>query len=107
MDAKTLAKYLIGGPELLASAVTGAAAEPIAGWGGILAKTLKGQDRSTQAVEGIRKALTYQPRSPITAELAADLGELSDQVARRYFALLPPTRAVGVDMGADALVIGG
>ena len=43
---------------------------------------------------------------PLLRAMAAELGEVSDQVARRYFALLPPTRAVGVDMGADALVIG-
>ena len=43
---------------------------------------------------------------PMLRAMAAELGEVSDQVARRYFALLPPTRAVGVDMGADALVIG-
>lgn len=47
MEAKTLAKYLISGPELLASAVTGAVAEPIAGWGGILAKTQSGEDKSS------------------------------------------------------------
>lgn len=104
MDAKTLAKYLIGGPELLASAVTGAAAEPIAGWGGILAKTLKGQDRSTQAVEGIRKALTYQPRSPITAELAADLGDLTPDIikelASKYSALQDEVGATSPAAGA-------
>lgn len=73
MDAKTLAKYLIGGPELLASAVTGAVAEPIAGWGGILAKTQPGEDKSSAAVEGIRDRLTYSPRSSATKELSADI----------------------------------
>lgn len=104
MDAKTLAKYLIGGPELLASAVTGAAAEPIAGWGGILAKTLKGEDRSTQAVEGIRDALTYQPRSPVSAELASDLGDLTPDIIKelssKYSALQDEVGAASPTAGA-------
>lgn len=72
MEAKTLAKYLIGGPELLASAVTGAVAEPIAGWGGILATTAPGADAG-KTVEGIRDRLTYSPRSSATQELSADI----------------------------------
>ena len=43
---------------------------------------------------------------PVLRAIATELGELSDQVTRRYFALLPPARAVGVDVGMDALVIG-
>lgn len=72
MEAKTLAKYLIGGPELLASAVTGAVAEPIAGWGGILATTAPGADAG-KTVEGIRDRLTYSPRGSATKELSADI----------------------------------
>jgi hypothetical protein len=30
--------------------------------------------------------------------MAREIGELSDRVTRRYFALLPPARAVGVDI---------
>lgn len=109
MDAKTLAKYLIGGPELLASAVTGAAAEPIAGWGGILAKTLKGEDKSAQAVEGIRDALTYQPRSPVTAELAGDLGDLTPDIikelASKYSALQDEVGAASPTAGAAMATI--
>lgn len=109
MEAKTLAKYLIGGPELLATAVTGAAAEPIAGWGGILAKTLKGEDKSAQAVEGIRDALTYQPRSPITAELAADLGDLTPDIIKelssKYSALQDEVGAASPTAGAAMATI--
>lgn len=109
MDAKTLAKYLIGGPELLASAVTGSAAEPIAGWGGILAKTLKGEDRSTQAVEGIRDALTYQPRSPVSAELASDLGDLTPDIIKelssKYSALQDEVGAASPTAGAAMATI--
>jgi uncharacterized circularly permuted ATP-grasp superfamily protein/uncharacterized alpha-E superfamily protein len=41
---------------------------------------------------------------PLLRQVAADLGLLSDLVSRRYFALLPPARAVGVDMGEAAVL---
>lgn len=36
--------------------------------------------------------------------MAAEIATLSDQVSRRYFALLPAARAVGVDMGEAAVI---
>ncbi|WP_051212423.1 circularly permuted type 2 ATP-grasp protein [Rubritepida flocculans] len=41
---------------------------------------------------------------PMLRQMAQDLGALSDLVSRRYFALLPPARAVGVDMGEAAVI---
>jgi uncharacterized circularly permuted ATP-grasp superfamily protein/uncharacterized alpha-E superfamily protein len=35
---------------------------------------------------------------PMLRELAHEIGALSDRVSRQYFALLPPARAVGVDV---------
>jgi uncharacterized alpha-E superfamily protein len=35
---------------------------------------------------------------PTLRDMAREIGELSDRVTRRYFALLPPARAVGVDI---------
>lgn len=36
--------------------------------------------------------------------MAAEIATLSDQVSRRYFALLPAARAVGVDVGEAAII---
>ncbi len=36
--------------------------------------------------------------------MAAEIASLSDQVSRRYFALLPPARAVGVDVGEPTVI---
>ena len=36
--------------------------------------------------------------------MAAEIATLSDQLSRRYFALLPPARAVGVDVGEAAVL---
>jgi uncharacterized circularly permuted ATP-grasp superfamily protein/uncharacterized alpha-E superfamily protein len=36
--------------------------------------------------------------------MAGEIATLSDQLSRRYFALLPPARAVGVDMGEAAIL---
>lgn len=36
--------------------------------------------------------------------MAGDIATLSDQVSRRYFALLPPARAVGVDVGQPTVI---
>lgn len=41
---------------------------------------------------------------PLLREMATAIGELSDDVARRYFALLPAARAVGVDTGEAAVI---
>jgi uncharacterized alpha-E superfamily protein len=41
---------------------------------------------------------------PVLRQMARDLGALSDLVSRRYFALLPPARAVGVDLGEAAVI---
>ncbi|HEV7456555.1 MAG TPA: circularly permuted type 2 ATP-grasp protein [Roseococcus sp.] len=41
---------------------------------------------------------------PELRQIAQDLATLSDVVSRRYFALLPPARAVGVDMGEAAVI---
>jgi len=41
---------------------------------------------------------------PELRRMAQDLGTLSDVVTRRYFALLPPARAVGVDMGEPVVI---
>lgn len=41
---------------------------------------------------------------PLLREMAAAIGELSDDLARRYFALLPAARAVGVDTGEAAVI---
>ncbi len=70
--------------------------------------------RMLSLAEGITQRLLDAPDQareaaslpPLLRSMATDLGELSDQVSRRYFALLPPARAVGVDTRADALVIG-
>jgi hypothetical protein len=35
---------------------------------------------------------------PTLRNLAAEIGALSDLLCRRYFALLPPARAIGVDV---------
>lgn len=63
--------------------------------------------------EGITPALLAAPDQaeaattdlpPMLRAMAAEISALSDQVARRYFALLPAARAVGVDVG-QAVVI--
>lgn len=41
---------------------------------------------------------------PLLRGIAGDVGALSDLVSRRYFALLPPARAIGVDLGAPAVI---
>jgi len=41
---------------------------------------------------------------PELRQMARDIGVLSDMVSRRYFALLPPARAVGVDLGEAAVI---
>jgi uncharacterized alpha-E superfamily protein len=41
---------------------------------------------------------------PVLRQMARDIGALSDLVSRRYFALLPPARAVGVDLGEAAVI---
>jgi hypothetical protein len=41
---------------------------------------------------------------PLLRQMATDVGALSDLVSRRYFALLPPARAVGVDLGEAAVI---
>lgn len=43
---------------------------------------------------------------PLLRGIADRIGALSDAVTRRCFALLPPARAVGVDTGAGAVVLG-
>ncbi|MEI6159695.1 MAG: circularly permuted type 2 ATP-grasp protein, partial [Roseococcus sp.] len=41
---------------------------------------------------------------PQLRAMAAEIATLSDQVSRRYFALLPAARAVGVDLGQAAII---
>jgi hypothetical protein len=41
---------------------------------------------------------------PLLRGMAGEIATLSDQVSRRYFALLPPARAVGVDVGEPAVI---
>lgn len=41
---------------------------------------------------------------PLLRAMAGEIATLSDQVSRRYFALLPPARAVGVDLGEPAVI---
>ena len=48
------------------------------------------------------EATTHLP--PLLRAMAAEIGALSDQVARHYFALLPAARAVGVDVGEAAVI---
>lgn len=58
--------------------------------------------RLLAAPDQAEAATTLLP--PMLRNMATEIGALSDQVARRYFALLPPARAVGVDVG-QAVVI--
>ena len=41
---------------------------------------------------------------PLLRAMASEIATLSDQVARRYFALLPAARAVGVDLDEAAII---
>ncbi|WP_421989082.1 circularly permuted type 2 ATP-grasp protein [Roseococcus sp.] len=63
--------------------------------------------------EGITATLLAAPDQALEAtrllpgllrEMAGGIGELSNDVARRYFALLPAARAVGVDTGEAAVI---
>ncbi len=93
----------------------------LAGIAAALAEVAQGDDATAEEArrllalaEGMTQRLLDAPDQsreaaslpPVLRGMAADLGELSDRVTRRYFALLPPARAVGVDVGMDALVIG-
>ncbi|TCI00228.1 hypothetical protein EJV46_06170 [Roseococcus sp. SYP-B2431] len=70
-------------------------------------------ERLLARAEGVTTALLAAPDQAVEAtrllpsllrEMAAELGELSDSLGRRYFALLPAARAVGVDMGEAAII---
>ncbi|WP_207536820.1 circularly permuted type 2 ATP-grasp protein [Sabulicella rubraurantiaca] len=63
---------------------------------GITPRLLDAADQSRAAAE----------LPPLLRHIASEVGVLSDMVTRRYFALLPAPRAVGVDTGGDALVLG-
>lgn len=74
--------------------------------GGVVDEAGAEAARLLQLVEGITPRLLEardQSREaaalpPMLRALADEIGELSDRVTRRYFALLPPARAVGVDV---------
>lgn len=68
-ERKKIAKTLGGMGELVLSAGTGAIAEPIAGWGGILS------GGNADAVEAIKENLTYRPRSDEAYEVLSAAGE--------------------------------
>ncbi|MDB5412539.1 MAG: hypothetical protein JWR10_874 [Rubritepida sp.] len=61
----------------------------------ITPKLLAAEDQALEATRHL---------SPLLRVMAAEIRALSDQVARRYFALLPPARAVGVDVGEAAVL---
>lgn len=94
----------------------------LAGIAAALAEVAPGRDDPAAAeagrllalAEGITQRLLDAPDQareaanlpPLLRGMATELSALSDQVTRRYFALLPQRRAIGVDLGVDALVIG-
>lgn len=59
--------------------------------------------RLLAAADQAEAATSLLPR--LLREMAGEVAALSDQVSRRYFALLPPARAVGVDMGEPAVIL--
>ncbi|MDB5376574.1 MAG: hypothetical protein JWR00_1020 [Rubritepida sp.] len=70
-------------------------------------------ERLLAQAEGVTAMLLAAPNQAMEAtrllpsllrEMAAEIGELSNVVARRYFALLPAARAVGVDTGEAAVI---
>jgi len=62
---------------------------------GITATLLAARDQASEATRIL---------PPLLRDMAGEIGELSDTVARRYFALLPPAHAVGVDTGEAAII---
>ena len=58
--------------------------------------------RSVEAAPDQARAATLLP--PRLRDLRDEVAELSDRVSRRYFALLPTARSVGIDGEAPALL---
>jgi len=82
--------------------------------GGVVDSTTQEVKRLSAMAEGITRCLlaaTDQAEAattqlpPLLRGMAADLATLSDQVCRRYFALLPPAHAVGVDVREAAVIL--
>jgi len=82
MAKKRRSKYAPSGSgdlEALAAIVSGMAAEPVAGIGGILAAAMANDsNKGSMAIENIREALTYAPRTP---EGQASLRGVSETMA--------------------------
>ena len=82
--------------------------------GGVVDSSTQEVKRLSAMAEGITRCLlaaTDQAEAattqlpPLLRGMAADLATLSDQVCRRYFALLPPAHAVGVDVREAAVIL--
>jgi len=59
--------------------------------------------RLLAAADQAEAATTQLP--PLLRGMAVDVAALSDQVCRRYFALLPPAHAVGVDVSEASVIL--
>ena len=68
-------KATAAAPELAASLVTGAIAEPVSGIAGLAASPFIGGERAGQLVEDIQQAITFQPRTATAQAEARALGE--------------------------------
>jgi uncharacterized circularly permuted ATP-grasp superfamily protein/uncharacterized alpha-E superfamily protein len=62
------------------------------------------EDVTPRLLEARDQAQEAARLPPVLRQMARDLGALSDLVSRRYFALLPPARAIGVDLGEAAVI---
>lgn len=71
-----------GDLEALATLASGVVAEPIAGWGGLLAASMANDSqKGAQAIENIRNALTYVPRTEQGVQSLMGIAETIEPIA--------------------------
>lgn len=81
---------------------SGIVAEPVSGLAG-LATTPMGAEEATQAIEGVRNAMTYTPQTESGQNILQGMGETMQPVANAFKAVEETTGDVGYDIGGPLL----
>lgn len=79
---RSLAQYITGAAEVLASVGSSALAEPVGGLAGIGAAIIPGGKTGAEAVESTREAMTFQPGTETGQEMMGAVGSFLEPVGR-------------------------
>lgn len=79
-----LLEDVLGGAEVFGTVASGIIAEPIAGIAGLAKSITSGPEEATRTIEGIRQALTFQPRTEAGQGQLAAVGEALEPVAKVF-----------------------